>query len=111
MFEFTGDKGVFRPASCKAEMRNVVLRAVPVQTRSTYDGYLWWISGTSVAHFDIVRDGKSVAEFDASVVLHVCYAATHCVFKLPMQCGNAKKTHVFGHTASGKKKAETFVLC
>lgn len=112
MFEFTGDRGIFRPASCQAEMRNVVLRTAPMPAKWTLSGYLWWVSGKSTASFDVVRHSKVIAELDASVVLQRCYSSTHCVFKLPMECGVAKEAHVFGQSAAGqKKKAETFVFC
>ena len=111
MFEFTGDRGIFRPASCRAEMRNVVLRAAPMPAEESLSGYLWWVSGESAVSFNVVRGTKVVAELDASVVLQRCYSSTHCVFKLPMECRIAKEAHVFGRTSSGQKKAETFVFC
>ena len=111
MFEFTGDRGTFRPASCQAEMRNVVLRNAPLPVEWALSGYLWWVSGESVVSFDVVRGSKVIAELDASVVLQRCYSSTHCVFKLPMECRIAEEAHVFGRTSSGQKKAETFVFC
>jgi len=111
MFEFTGDRGIFRPASCQAEMRSVVLRTAPVPAEWSLSGYLWWVSGESAVSFDVVRGTKVIAELDASVVLQRCYSSTHCVFKLPMECRIAKEAHVFGRTSSGQKKAETFVFC
>lgn len=117
MFEFSGDRGIFRPASCQAEMHDVFLRAIP--ETQTLQGYLWWVTGKSAHSFDVVRGTKIVAELDASVVLHRCYSEAHCVFKLPMACSVAKEAHVFGQSApqsasqsaSGQKKAETFVFC
>lgn len=111
MFEFTGDRGIFRPAACKAEIRNVVLRTTPKPTQRTLSGYLWWVSGKQAVRFNVMRGTKVVAELDASVVLQRCYSSTHCVFKLPMDCGVAKKAHVLGQTSLGQKKAETFVFC
>lgn len=111
MFEFTGDRGIFRPASCQAEMRNVVLRSAPMPAEWTMSGYLWWVSGESAVTFDVVRGTKVIAELDASVVLQRCYSSTHCVFKLPMECGVARQAHVFCQTPAGRKKAETFVFC
>lgn len=111
MFEFTGDRGIFRPASCQAEMRNVVLRTAPMPAEWVLSGYLWWISGESAVSFDVVLGSKVIAELDASVVLQLCYSSTHCVFKLPMECRIAEEAHVFGRTSSGQKKAETFVFC
>ncbi len=111
MFEFTGDRGIFRPASCQAEMRNVVLRNAPIPTKAALSGYLWWVSGESAVGFDVVRGAKIIAELDASVALDKCYSPTHCVFKLPMECRVAKEVHVFSRTSSGEKKAETFVFC
>jgi hypothetical protein len=92
-------------------MRNVVVRAAPMPAKWTLSGYLWWVSGKSTVSFDVVRGTKVVAELDASVVLQRCYSSTHCVFKLPMECGVAKEAHVFGRTSSGEKKVETFVFC
>lgn len=111
MFEFTGDRGIFRPASCQAEMRNVVLRAAPMPAKWTLSGYLWWVSGKSAVAFDVVRGTKVIAELDASVVLQRCYSSTHCVFKLPMECGVARQAHVFCQTPAGQKRVETFVFC
>ena len=111
MFEFTGDRGIFRPASCQAEMRNVVLRSAPTPPEWVLSGYLWWVSGESAVSFDVVRGSKVIAELDASVVLQRCYSPTHCVFKLPMECRIAEESHVFGQTSFGQKKAETFVFC
>lgn len=111
MFEFVGDRGIFRPADCQAEMRDVLMRAAPTPETQSLQGYLWWISGKSVHSFDVVRGTKIIAELDASVVLHRCYSNTHCVFKLPMPCRVAKEAHVFGQDSPGQKKAETFVFC
>lgn len=111
MFEFVGDRGIFRPASCEAEMRNVVLRNAPIPTKAALSGYLWWVSGESAVGFDVVRGAKIIAELDVSVALDKCYSPTHCVFKLPMDCRVAKEVHVFSRSLSGQKKAETFVFC
>lgn len=111
MFEFSGDRGIFRPASCQAEMRNVVLRSAPMPAKWTMSGYLWWVSGDFADSFDIVRGSKVIAELDASVVLQRCYSSTHCVFKLPMECGVARQAHVFYKTPAGQERAETFVFC
>lgn len=111
MFELKGDRGIFRPASCKAEMRNVVVRSTPIPQKEPLEGQLWWISGTSVHTFEIVREDKIIAQLDAALVLHACYSATHCVYKMPMSCSTAKKAHVFETVSSGRKKTETFVFC
>ena len=111
MFEFAGDRGIFRPASCQAEMRDVLMRAAPLPEKPPLKGYLWWISGTSARSFDVVRGTNIIAELDASLVLHGCYSGAHCVFKLPMACPASKETHVFAQSASGQKKAETFMFC
>ena len=73
MFEVHGDRGTFRPASCQAEMRNVVLRTAPLPVEWALSGYLWWVSGESVVSFDVVHGSKVIAELDASVVLQQCY--------------------------------------
>lgn len=111
MFEFRGDRGIFRPAHCKAEMRSVVVRSTPIPKKQPLEGQLWWISGKSVHTFEIVRGDKIIAQLDASLVLHACYSRTHCVFKIPMPCAIAKKAHVFETVSSGQKKTETFVFC
>lgn len=111
MFELKGDRGIFRPASCRAEMRNVVVRSAPIPQKQPLEGQLWWISGTSVHTFEIVREDKIIAQLDAALVLHACYSTTHCVYKMPMSCSTAKKAHVFETVSSGRKKTETFVFC
>jgi len=94
-------------------MRDVLLRSAPIPPAVSLQGYLWWISDEAARSFDVVRNTKTIAELDASVVLHECYSPAHCVYKLPMACRAAKEAHVYGQGPSGRKqrKAETFVFC
>lgn len=111
MFVVGGDRVVFQPASCKAELRSVVVQP-PGTKEGALHSHIVWIAAQKATRFVLRREGASIADLSAAVVKDRCVSPRHCTFKLPVHCDTFTPARVFAVDGEGAEtEADSFLFC